>query len=215
MNNNEKVFIVVSIIYLSDKPLSYSSTRSFFTPDERIAQTIRTVQSIRYMIPGAKIILLESGLKKNLSQELLSIIDEYIYIGDRKIVRFACDSKFKGLGEIASLLSIRKLLNKDKDYFKISGRYYLNNNFQVSDWNDGDFNFKFRTKDSFSTVFYKFKGRVLKYFSMSLLLTIPFCFLNRSIERVIFRFIPKNKIKKIKQIGVSGLIAVDGSEFSE
>lgn len=215
MNNNDKIFIVVSIIYLSDKPLSYSFTRSVFTPEERIEQTIKTVQSIRERASDAKIILLESGFKKDLPSNLLSLVDEYLYIGDKKIIRFACDGKFKGLGEVASLLSLRKTFNKKSDYFKISGRYYLNNKFNISEWNDGDFNFKFRTKSSFSTVFYKFRGGVAKYFLASLLLTIPFCFLNRSIERVIFRFIPKNKIKKISQIGVSGLIAVDGSEFSE
>jgi len=215
MNNNDLVFLVLSIIYLSEKPLSYSAVRSIYSAQERAEQTKKTILSIREKVPGARIVLCESGLRKELPDSIQSLADEYLYIGDKPFVRYACDGRFKGFGEIASLLQLRKYIFSSNDYFKISGRYYLNDRFNIADWREGDFNFKFRSSSSFSTVFYKFKGKAVRPLVRALILSIPLCFLNRSIEHVIFRFIPSRRIKKIENIGVSGLVAVDGGEFSE
>jgi len=215
MNNNDLSFFVISIIYLSEKPFSYSKVRSVYSPEERAEQTKKTIQSIREKVPGAKIILCESGLKKDLPGDLQTLADEYVYIGSKPIIRFACDSAFKGLGEIMSLLYLRKLVIPSRDYFKISGRYYLNEKFEIANWQKGDFNLRFRSSSSFSTVFYKFKGSAIKIYIRALVLTIPFCFLNRSIERIIFRFIPSKRVQRIEEIGVSGFVAVDGGLFSE
>jgi hypothetical protein len=213
--NNKLTFIVVSMIYLSEKPLSYSATRSVYSPEERALQTKETLLSIREKVPDAQIILLESGLKKDLPHNISSLADSYLYIGNKPLVRYACDGPFKGFGEIISILEMRKHIIPERDYFKISGRYYLNERFNINDWKDGDFNLRFRDPKSFSTVFYKFKGKAFKILERALFLTIPLCFLNRSIERTIFRFIPSNKIKKVEHIGVSGFVAVDGGVFSE
>jgi hypothetical protein len=213
--NNNLTFVIISIIYLTNKPLSYSKTRSVFSPEERAKQTKKTILSIREKVPKAKIILCESGLQKNLPENINILADEYFYIGDKKIIRYACDSPFKGLGEIFSILQLRKKINPTSDYFKISGRYYLNEDFYINDWKNGDFIFKFRNSNYFSTVLYKFKGSAFKTLQRALIFSIPFCLFNRSIEFMIFRFIPSKKIQKIQKIGVSGHIAVGGELFSE
>lgn len=205
----------MSIIYLSEKPLSYSTVRSVYTPEERVEQTKKTIISIREKVPGAKIILCESGLRKELPGNIQDLADEYFFIGGKSIVRLACDGRFKGLGEIISILQLGKLMSPERDYFKISGRYYLNDNFSIAEWREGDFNLKFRSSNSFSTVFYKFKGKSFNIFRRALILSIPFCLLNRSIEHIIYRFIPAAKVRKIERVGVSGLVAVDGKLFSE
>jgi hypothetical protein len=215
MNDNQKIVIISSIIYLLDKPLSYTNTRSVYSAEERAEQTKKTIESVRNKIPDAKIILLESGSKKELPFKIQDLVDEYLYVGDQPSVRFACDSKFKGLGEIVTLLQLRKQIIFNTDYFKISGRYFLNDNFDIDDWQTGDFNFRFRNPHNFSTVFYKFRGGAFKFLAIAFYLTIPFCLLGRPIEKVIFRFIPSFKIRKIERIGVSGLVAVDGELFNE
>ena len=211
---NNKVVIIVSAIYLKDKRLSYSSARSLFTPEERSGQTKNTIKSIREKIPGTKIILLESGLKKELPGNIVDLVDEYIYVGDKFFVRLACDSLFKGLGEIITILQLQKNILTDSDYFKISGRYYLNDEFNLHNWEDGEFNFRFMKPKYISTVFYKFKGGSFNILKVSFLISIPFCFLNRSIENLIYRFIPNSKIKPVNRIGVSGLVAVNGELFN-
>jgi len=204
-------FIVVSIIYLSKRPLSYSNTRSVFSPRERAKQTLKTIQSIKKKIPDAKIILLESGLKKELPFKLNTLADEYFYIGDVPHIRAACDSPFKGLGEVMAMLYIKKYLKDSDHYFKLSGRYYLNESFNLKKWLGRDLVFKFRNWYVVSTVLYKFHSSQINALSRALMLTIPLLKIGRPLESVLSWFLPRWRLKKIKTLGVSGQIAVGGS----
>lgn len=215
MTNNKTVFIVNSIINLSERPLSYNAKRSIFSIQDRIEQTKNTITSIRQKVPNSEVILVEQGFKNDLPDDLIKMADNYFYIGDKKIVRFACDGPFKGLGEIISLLQMSSFLDRSKSYFKISGRYYLDDNFDINNWPSSGFVFKFRTPRGISTVLYKINPDVFLWWKFSLIMTIPFCFLNRSIEAIIHRFIPNKKINKLGLIGVSGLGSVDGFKFSD
>src|SRR3989344_7875980 len=56
----EYCFIITSVIYPKPgKQVQYNGIRSIFSPEERAEQTLRTVESIRLKVPGAKIILVE------------------------------------------------------------------------------------------------------------------------------------------------------------
>jgi hypothetical protein len=129
-----KIVIISSVIYVKDKPFSYSKTRSVFSPEERIEQTKNTIKSLREKIPDVKIFLFEQGLIDIIDTDLDFMVDEYKYIGNNFLVRFATDSKFKGLGEVIGLLFTTLYLPKDFfGIFKISGRYFLNDNFNLED----------------------------------------------------------------------------------
>ena len=47
MENKKHIFIVTSCINFDISPLAYHYTRSTFTPEERVDQTIITIQKIR------------------------------------------------------------------------------------------------------------------------------------------------------------------------
>lgn len=211
-NNSQKVeitFILLSLIYFSDKKLSYADKRSTFTPLQRAKQTVRTVNSIRKFVPSARIIIVETGKEVHLPCKLIEICDEYIFLGHNFLVRMACDSKYKGLGEAVSLLFARKyLINKADYFFKISGRYYLTDKFNLSLWNKDKLTFR-KYENDVSTRFYGFPNRFFNWWFLALLQSIPYLLLGQAIEHVLPKFIPSNKVKSINYLGVEGRIGTN------
>src|SRR5215831_9403620 len=136
MKAPKRTFIITSVINFSQKKLPGSKTRSVFSPEERMRQTIQTVKSIRAKVPGSFVILLEMGREKSIDRELVNSADKYIYAGNHPFVRWAVNGKLRGLGEALGLIVSRKELFNDADfYYKMSGRYYLNDHFRTEDWN--------------------------------------------------------------------------------
>ena len=66
--------LITSIIKTPDIPLSYISTRSVFTHNERFEQTKKTIQTIREKIPNSKILIVECSELDNEQNEYLKII---------------------------------------------------------------------------------------------------------------------------------------------
>ena len=87
-------FVITSVIY-PNKANRFSTTPRSIFPEERAQQTLQTIESIRVKVLGAKIILVESGLQVDLPFELDKKVDQYIYVGNKKLVRWSCDSKQK------------------------------------------------------------------------------------------------------------------------
>lgn len=212
--NSDTIFIITSVINFTDKKLSYSDVRSVFSANERKEQTIKTIESIRHFSPNSKIYFLEQGIIDIEDDNFKQLVDFYQYIGKNKIIRFCTDSPFKGFGEAIGLLLF--FLKNDLEaqrYFKISGRYYLNEKFVLSTWRENGFTF-LKTKIGISTRLYSFTKNVIYFFCLSLIVSIPFLLLNRSLEQTLFWFLPKRKINFKKEIGVSGKIAVlDSADF--
>lgn len=208
-------FIVTSVIYYKDKELSYSKVRSAFSSEERAVQTLQTINSIRMKVPQAKIILVEMGLKKELPFNISELVDQYIYSGDNYLVRLACDSKYKGLGEVVGLIYGIKHINFDSEfYFKISGRYYLNEKFDISKWNIKGFSCKFYN-NSISTRLYGFSIKFYKIWYCYLWRSILPLMKGKSVENVFYEFLNLNKVYEMKILGVSGNIGPNGEEIIE
>lgn len=204
--------IITSVIYFKDKRLSYSLSRSSFSPNTRLEQTIVTINSIRKKIPNAKIYLFEQGINNDVRRDLEPLVNNYVYLGDNPIVRIATDSIFKGVGEVVGLLTACRYLPKNTErYFKISGRYYLNNDFDLSKWENGDIIVRKYNKD-ISTRFYSFTSKVFNIWKRSLIFSIPFLFLNKCVEHTMPIFIPDKYFKNVGLIGVSGLGAAFADE---
>ncbi len=208
----DNCFVVSSVIFPHPRRLTYASRRSVFTPDQRIAQTIETVLSIRKYASSAKIILVEGGMVGDLPKTLLSLVDEYIYVGGKSLVRWACDSWFKSLGEAMMLLSAAKQIEKirAKLYFKISGRYVLNEQFNPSDYVIEKFSFHSIRSDFFSTRLYSFPGELFSIWTVALLKGLPYNLMDYPIEHTLYKFIPKKFISAVATLGIGGLDATGG-----
>lgn len=215
MLNNKIIFLLTSTIKVANKPLSYSLIRSIYSTEERAEQTLHTIASIKAKCPNSSIILLESGKQNKYLSKLASEVDDYIYLGGNWLNILARDSKWKNLGEAVLLITAKKYFeNKRYFFFKLSGRYFLNNNFNLHNWDFNKFNFLY--KDGvYSTRLYGFPSHYLNYWYYSLLKSIPQLMLGRSLEYMLMKIIDKSRINYMNNLGVEGKIGTDGDYITE
>lgn len=220
-------FLIVSVIKTVDKPLSYSTKRSVYSVEERILQTENTISSIRKKLPNAYIIMFEVGLRdvRNIFE---TQVDEYYYQSD-VLIRFAVDSKFKGLGESISISRALSLIDKTRfdRVIKISGRYILDKSFNLESFKSDKFSFLVRehntTKSlgpikindikSYATVLYSIPTVRFLQFKFIIFCAVPLLILNVSIESALYILIPKKTVNILNRLGVSGEISVSGEKL--
>jgi len=212
---NKFVFIINSAISIPNKPLCYASISSIFTPYQRLQQTNKTIDSIKKRFSSAKIILIENSKDKDLLKQIANKVDEYYNVNDHLLARLATNSKWKGLSEVIAMLLARKFLtNKGIFFFKICGRYYLNNQFTISDWDLEKFNFL--EKDGvFSTRLYGFPQKLFNQWQLALIKTIPSLMFNKSLELVLKNALHGKRINYLKKLGLAGNIAPTGEFINE
>lgn len=128
------IVLITSIIDPPNKPLSYISTRSIYTSDERFEQTKKTFQTVREKIPNAKIFLVECS-KLNQEQEtfMLQNSDYFLNLYGNEEIRKNMHSESKSLCEgTMTYQALQSIENNHIEYdklIKISGRYWLSDNF--------------------------------------------------------------------------------------
>jgi len=210
-------FIIISVIDFPNKKLSYSPIRSIYSKEERLIQTKQSVESILQYSPESEITLLEIGLtdyKKEFSDFNNKI--QYTYVGNNKIIKQAVQSKFKALGEVFAMFYILLYLVRDPKalYFKLSGRYALNKNFQRVQWHGNRFNFNEKEK-MYSTRLYGFPGGYKFFLFFVLLISLPIVLLNLSIEKILNILIPRRYIFLQDTIGISGSIGINKHPIDE
>lgn len=133
------LFIITSAIH---------ATRGVFSSQERMDQTLLTIQSIKEKAPGSQIIIVDSSVR-TLSDEDTALLQSK---GIRALIKFDDNSPIVELsrqnrnsaGEIQSLMSVfsvlkthkelQQVLSSTKRIFKISGRYQLNSNFNIKNY---------------------------------------------------------------------------------
>lgn len=211
------VFIVTSVVFPTSKPLCYNPVRSIYTPEERAAQTLKTIQSVREQhSKECKIVVVELGLNKNIAFDTFAReADNILYFGDILWVRWACDSKYKGLGEAVGLLAASSYLKDKGSYFyKISGRYYLTRDYNKSLWDRSLFNFKSYNEDV-STRLYGFPFELYNDWQKALAKAIPFLMLGKQIETALPKFIPKGRVNYMDQLGIEGHVGPKGFLLNE
>ena len=71
------IVLITSVINPPNKPLSYSSSRSIYSAEERFIQTQKTIASIREKIPNNKIFILECSSLTPSQKEYLTDNSEY------------------------------------------------------------------------------------------------------------------------------------------
>ena len=120
------------------------------------------------------------------------------------------DDLYKSKGEVQLLLyALRHLENLDRfdHIFKISGRYYLNDHFQLARFNN-DFNQWCLCGDRYATTLYKIHRRHLTKYIGALIGSLSH--IELGIEVAMCRVYPPDDSdhQLVSEVGVSGLIAV-------
>ena len=207
--------LITSVINTPNIPLSYSNTRSVFSRYERFLQTKKTIESIKNKLPNDKIIIVEcSDLNQEETDYLKDNCDYILNLWEKKELHNSIFGISKSLGEGTMTIEAFKYI-KDLEYnylYKISGRYWLNTNFEIGKIQSNVFKRINNNENNIFTALYKIdKNSVEK-----LLL-----FLSKNIEamkkcigyEVLMSHFVKNIDKKLVDIiGLSGLVSVCGSE---
>ncbi len=217
------IFLITSVINTGTNAWSYTNVRSTYTPQQRFEQTLRTIESIRNLTDGSRIILVEcSNLDNNMEEKLKSCVDIYFQLYDDLNVRAAClNSDKKGYGELLQTKYVSEyLLNTNMSYrrlFKISGRYFLNDSFRKEMFSDSEFAFRdpFPNSINHPTVLYSVPHPLLGHYLQAI---------NESHEEFkagthqMFEISLPTKCNPrttVKTCGVSGLVAVDNSFYED
>ena len=221
---SKNLVIITSVINCCNNPLSYYNIRSIFDINERYRQTLKTISTIREKIPNVEILFCEcSDLSENkiIENELQDIVEYYYNFYNINTIKDKVISKYKGLGEAYILLEsiniIQNIINKNIyiNIFKISGRYYLNSNFNYENFNNeyNQFTHWDNNTSSYCTLIYKINYKSLLDFEYSLYKSLDELEKGNSIEQCMFKNF-NNNIKIINKFNVSGFLATEGYLFS-
>ena len=136
--NCDNLVLITSKIYVSDVSFDYINKRSIYTKEERLQQTLNTIDSIRKYIPNNYIVLVDNSIFKiNEIHQISSKVDKFInIINDSKVNTMTDNSEIKAYGEIAQTKQALDFIDKSKfnNFFKISGRYLVNETFNINNY---------------------------------------------------------------------------------
>ena len=213
-------FIITSVINTNNSiGWSYTPNRSTYTPNERFRDTLKSIQTIREKVPNSKIVLLEGRpIDLEMEREIIRLTDVYINFKDDPWVLEAIDSTKKGLGEVRKLikgieeLQKRGALKDVKRVFKLSGRYWLNNEFNLDNYSLEQMTFK-NYEHMVSTVIYSVPMCKLDNY----IILLNKCNIERDLcdigIEVLFKRILQGAYVYIETLGVEGFVAITQNEF--
>jgi hypothetical protein len=202
------LIVITSVIKTHPSPLHYGP-RSVYTEQERYKQTLKTIESCD-KIPDSTVLFLEtSDLTQVYEDNIKSKVNTYINSKDVAEVRNLVDSPMKGQSEAAQIKYGLEQINWQSydNLFKISGRYWLNDNFKYQNYYNDKNIFKQGPSGNVGTVLYKVNQRSYNLMSDCLVYQASH---NAQIESVFGRFFSNNYITLDKQ-GVCGYISVNGN----
>ena len=225
--SNKNVVLITSKIYVSNVGFSYVQNRSVYTVDQRFQQTVETINSIKKYIPNAYIVLFDNSVFKNNDyfSYLNNNVDKFINILDDYLLNFYTNEySYKAFADIFQQLSFYNLffkhtdMNNIQNFFKISGRYLINETFNFDNFNNDLNIFKKNNdvtdRDYYYTCFYKLNSSILsKYFdNLQILLDNKHLYENdvSDIEVIVPNTVIEN-ISIIENLGITERIAVSNT----
>ena len=154
MNN---LVLITSIVCTPDIPLSYISSRSVFTHEERFEQTKKTIESIREKIPNSKIFIVEcSDLNSEQNDYFIKHTDFFLNLYCDENARQNIYSISKSLGEgTMTYCALEYIINNNihsDNLIKMSGRYWLSDNFNYNNFENSNIVIKY-IDDNLNNVF--------------------------------------------------------------
>ena len=220
MNN---LVLITSVICTPNNPLSYTSTRSVFTHDERFAQTKKTIETVKEKIPNSKIFIVEcSELNEEQTDYFTKNSDYFLNLFNdaEKCANVYGTSKALGEGTM-TIEAIHYIIQNDIQFdnlFKISGRYWLSDNFNYINFDNSDIVIKYidNNHDNVFTALYKIPMETVinfKRFLQNKFNEMTNCI---GYEVLFSNFIKteKNLITHIDPIGLDGYVSVAKEFYS-
>lgn len=205
--------IITSVINISSNPLDYTKTRSVYSAQERYEQTLKTLQSLS-AIPDKHVLFVEtSELTNEQELEIKKYVDFYVNTVDIEEVRNVINGPYKASAESTQILEGLKIvdLSKYENIFKISGRYWLDQNFDFERYNNEHNIFlEGPNQAALATVMYKIHKNYLDLYNN----TLNFCKTSQGMLEADFITFFRNKYVATNKLGISGNVSVDGNPIS-
>lgn len=208
----KNLIIITSVINTSSDRLSYAK-RSIYSKKDRYNQTLNTIKSCKN-IKDYEILFIETSKINNEEESnIINLVDYYFNFNSDDEIQKIIDGPIKGKAESTQIWNgIKKInINKYDNIFKISGRYWLNENFIYSNYENNLNIFKEGPNNSaLATVMYKIsKPNFKKYIEC-----LNFCRNDNGIlEQNFIKFFKDNYIT-FEKIGIEGNVSVDGNKIS-
>jgi len=220
----KNITLITSILETPNTKLSYAPVRSIYTKEERFVQTKYTILSVREKIPNNKIILVEcSPLSEEETKYFIENTDHFLnlyYDTNREHIIPRVYSNSKSMGEgIMTIFALFYIFENNicfDNLFKISGRYWLNENFHYEDHEPNKSSIKYidNNVNNCLTALYKLSYHTADkwhYYLMNSNDKFMTCTSYEEIFADFMKTIDDNEKKRIEnKIGVSGYISVDG-----
>jgi hypothetical protein len=219
--------LITSIVDPPQTPFSYINTRSIYSKIERFEQTKKTIESVKDKIVNCKIIIVEcSQLSDEETDYFIRNTDYFLNIYSDEYAKNNVYSASKSLGEgTMTLYALNYIQENNINYdslFKISGRYWLSDNFIYENFNNNCVVLKSidNNLENVFTALYKLPKETVSY----LLLFLRESFHDMAgcigYELLIGKFIltlreqNKKNIIVLKNIGLDGLVSVSNEFYS-
>lgn len=221
-----------------------------FESDVRLTQTKETIDSIKKHVPDAKIILLEMSaipLTDDQKNTLISMVDNFLdFTSDPAVIDlFHSTDNWDVVKNVTEVMCFMQALDKLKNsdafvgidrVFKLSGRYHLNENFNIEYYKNYSVKSHIVVKKSYESQFSFNLTKVKRQF-MSRLWSWPIGLLDEvidvyrqgliymqerildsgyvDIEHVLYKFLDHQKIIEKDSIGVQGFLGPNGKRVRD
>lgn len=213
------IVLITSVINTPTAKLSYSPIRSVFTRKERFEQTKKTIESIKTLLKNHIIIIVECTDFIDEESDFINKNCDYVLnLWDNKELHNNIFGPSKSLGEgtmtIKALKYIEELKLEYNYLYKISGRYWLNHNFNIHDVENNVFKRIKQNENNIFTALYKIKKdtvhKLLEFLSNNIE-AMQKCI---GYEVLISHFVKNINKNLVDTIGLSGFVTVCGSEYN-
>jgi len=204
--------------------------KSFFTPEERLKQTLDTINSVKKHISQPIIYIVEdTDISKTHFYDKLTEEVDTVLIFDQKFSRKRPGVYFglnKSIGEadliIYGLTYFLGTCKTFKNIYKISGRYFLTDEYDDSKMVDNMYNFLYKIYPErmnlqvYQTYFYRVPACFLNDY-IHLLENIPdlVVSLDTDIETVFCCKINRNHVNRLERLHCRGFLSVSGEIIEE
>lgn len=237
MTNKNGVFITSAINANND---------SVFKPQDRFIQTLRTIETVRERVPNSVIFLVDSSVTEldvDMKKQIVDKVDYFVdFSKDATLKQIANQPHKDTLQNFSELITLikafsviknKKLFDDCDRIFKISGRYYLTENFDISRHNHNNkFVFFKKTLSQFPFVLSKQSLQYMtRTFSFDAALLDTFIGYMKTMlehmqetsndkryidmEHSFCKFIPQESIVELGRMGVAGLISKTGTPIED
>lgn len=212
----KNLILITSIIKPPNTPLSYINTRSVFSSDERFEQTKKTIKTIREKIPNSIILIVEcSELSKEQYDYFYNNCDYVLNLIKNRNAVNNIYSISKSLGEGTMTIEAINYINQHNiefdNLFKITGRYWLSNNFNYNNFDNTEIIIHYINNDvnNCCTSLYKLHKKNIDNFHNFLVSNINLMINCIGYEVLFANFLKcNNKVINLNKIGVNGYISV-------